>query len=344
MTGIFIYGTTAASARGDEVNLFYGVLWHHLFGLLILTGSIILLQLRMRRWFRRGWGALLLAALVIYNLFSVNWQFNLATPDEVPQFVPNGVVQYLQAQVGPDGQLGRVVSGGLLPGGNSAASVYSLQDLTGNTPLQLEEVEAFFDAMPAWQLWQLMNVNYVVDQRDIGDAGLQPVYEEDETTVFRVGDPFDRAWLVTEVVVVPDWDRAVAALAEPDFDLRGTAISEAPLAANLTPGEPGTATVREFKPRYLSLEVGVSGQQLLVLSQIYYPGWRALIDGKDADVFPVNLVQQGVLIPAGEHQVELYFRPDSFSAGLVISGLASIICVATLGLGLLIYRRHLIRH
>jgi hypothetical protein len=159
-----------------------------------------------------------------------------------------------------------------------------------------------------------------------------------------MGDSFERAWLVTEVTVVADRDRAVAALAEPDFDLRGIAISEAPLNAKLTPGEPGTATVKEFEPGYLSLEVGTPGQQLLVLSQIYYPGWRALIDGQATDVYPVNLVQQGVILPAGEHRVELYFWPESFLAGLIISGLAGTICAVALALALLIDRRDVIRH
>ena len=164
LTGLFIYGSAAATARGDEVNLFFGVLWHHLFGLLILGGMGGLLVLRSRRWLRRTWGMGLLALWLAFNLFTVNWRFNLAELADPGPFTPNGVTQFLQNALGlqkqSQGQPGRIASGGLLPGGNSAASVYNLQDLTGNTPLQLAAVDAFFQQMPAWRLWQLMNVYY----------------------------------------------------------------------------------------------------------------------------------------------------------------------------------------
>ena len=141
LTGFFIYGSVMATTRADEVNLFYGVLWHHLFGLVILAGTLLLLTLRPRRWLWRPWGMALVALWLGFNLFTVNWRFNLEKR-EVEPFAPNGVVSFLQSALNKV-ELARVSSGGLLPGGNSAASVYNLQDLTGNTPLQLTAVDTF---------------------------------------------------------------------------------------------------------------------------------------------------------------------------------------------------------
>jgi len=62
------------------------------------------------------------------------------------------------------------------------------------------------------------------------------------------------------------------------------------------------------------------------VSQIYYPGWQAEIDGQAAELLRVNMVQQGVVIPAGEHLVRLNYWPDSFVWGLVISGMGLLIC------------------
>jgi hypothetical protein len=75
-TGLFVFGATAATARGDEVNLFYGVLWHHLLGLVMMVG--VALWLRFRPRLRGGWGMALLAGWLAFNLFTVNWRFNLA--------------------------------------------------------------------------------------------------------------------------------------------------------------------------------------------------------------------------------------------------------------------------
>jgi hypothetical protein len=238
------------------------------------------------------------------------------------------VTLFLQAQ--PDLSLGRIASGGLLPGGNSAASVYHLQDLTGNTPLHLAGVDNFLQQMPAWRLWQLMNVRYIVAERDITDAGLQHVFVEGERSVFQMGDPFERAWLVSAVEVIPDNQRALARLASDDFELRTTAIVEKPLETRLAEATTSTVTETDFSATHLNLAINATGPHLLVLSQVYYPGWQARLDGQPVELRRVNLVQQGLVVPVGEHQIQLNFWPTSFVWGAVISVVALIICAAGL--------------
>jgi hypothetical protein len=337
LTAFFIYGSAAATARGDEVNLFFGVLRHHLFGLLFGGGMILILVLRPRRWLRGMWGMSLIAVWVGLNLFTVNWRFNLEEPGQVAPFTPDGVTQFLQNAIGEqkqaEGQAGRIVSGGLLPGGNSAASVYMLQDLTGNTPLQLQLVDTFFQQMPAWRLWQLMNVQYIVADRDLGGDGLSPVFEEGDHRIFQMRDPFPRVWLVAQTETMPDEAQAIARLASDDFDLRRAAIVPANLADSLQAVSSSSATVSYFTPTRLTVVVDTSEPQLLVLSQIFYPGWRAKINGQPVALLRTNVIQQGVVMPAGKHQVELIFQPNSFRLGVIISMLGGIIWLALLLLG-----------
>jgi hypothetical protein len=211
------------------------------------------------------------------------------------------------------------VSGGLLPGGNSAASVYNLQDLTGNTPLQLAAVDAFFRQMPAWRMWQLMTVRYVVDNRDIAGDGLSLVFAEDELKIFEMGDPFPRAWFVSQLEAVPDDSQAVVRLADDGFDLRQWAIVADPLPVSLSEASTSTVSIMELKPAYFKVEVEASGPHLLVFSQVYYPGWRAEIDNQPATLMRVNVIQQGVVVPTGQHTVELSFVPASLWWGRIIS-------------------------
>ncbi|MBN1995711.1 MAG: hypothetical protein JW953_23690 [Anaerolineae bacterium] len=321
LTAFYIYGSAAVTARGDEVNLFYGVLRYHLFGLMMLGGLVAWLALRPRRWQRRAWAMALLALWLIFNLFTVNWRFNLEKRAGVEPFAPNGVVQFLQAKLSPgpsNPTWGRIVSGGLLPGGHNAASVYHLEDLTGNTPLQLAGVDTFFRQMPAWRLWQLLNVRYVVARQDIAGDGLRLVFEEGEDKVFEMGDPFPRAWPVSQVEVIPEIEQATARLADDDFDLRQAAVLAEPLGVSLAQAA-ATVTVVDSVAGYLKVEVEALGRQLLVVSQIYYPGWQAEVDHQPAELWRVNVVQQGVIVPAGRHTVELFFRPVSFWWGGIIS-------------------------
>lgn len=330
LTAFFVYGSAAATARGDEVNLFYGVLWHHLFGLIILGGMLLLLLLRSRRWLRRPWGMALMALWLAFNLFTVNWRFNLEKPTDPSPFSPNGITQFLQTNLPtfqPSNLPTRLSSGGLLPGGNSAASVYKLQDLTGNTPLQLASVENFMRQMPSWRLWQLMSVHYILDSRNIADAGLSLVFEAGELKVFEMGDPFPRARFVGGIEVIADDNQAISRLASDDFDLRQTAIVPTPL--DLPPTDPaGSAvTIQTFDDNFLQAEVNASDRQLLVFSQIFYPGWQAKIDHQPAELLRVNVIQQGVVVPAGQHTVELVFSPGSFWLGLAVTGAALLICL-----------------
>ena len=62
-----------------------------------------------------------------------------------------------------------------------------------------------------------------------------------------------------------------------------------------------------------------AGPAVVVVSQMYYPGWKASVDGSSARVYPVDVALTGFIVPSGLHEVRLYFRPNSFLLGLAIS-------------------------
>jgi hypothetical protein len=82
----------------------------------------------------------------------------------------------------------------------------------------------------------------------------------------------------------------------------------------------------------------VSAPAVLVVSQTFYPGWIAMIDGKESPVFPVDMALTGISLPAGTHEVLLKFRPRSFQLGAALS-MMSLICV----LALAVWGRHHLR-
>ena len=71
-------------------------------------------------------------------------------------------------------------------------------------------------------------------------------------------------------------------------------------------------------------------ERFLVVNERYYPGWRATVDGRPAEIYPTNIVMRGLLVPAGATSVELRYVPFIASGyglallviGLVMSGLA----------------------
>ena len=67
----------------------------------------------------------------------------------------------------------------------------------------------------------------------------------------------------------------------------------------------------------------------LVLSDLYFPGWQARIDGKKVRIFPANYLFRGVYVEPGYHRVDFTYRPISFYAGTVLS-LVTLITLAGL--------------
>ena len=326
VTALFVYGWAA----GEHSDLFAGVLRHHVFGLLILFGSVILLALRRTRLLRRPLGMALIAGWIAFNLFSVNWRFNLEQPGAAGPFPPTPLTEYLRAAtgVGVTTPPARIASAGLLPGGPGAATVYGLHDVTGNTPLQLAALQSFEARVPEWRRWQLLNVHYVLSDRDLAGPGLARVFPaaqpaQGEVRAYAMGDPFPRAWVVHAVEVIPDDQVALARLSTDAFDVRRAALVAEPLdlALGAASAQPSSARIIAYGPHEITLEVDAAGDGLLVLSEVYYPGWRASLDGQPAPLVRADYLLRGVPVPAGRHTVRVWYAPPSVRAGLVISGL-----------------------
>jgi hypothetical protein len=182
-------------------------------------------------------------------------------------------------------------------------------------------------------MWQLLNVRYVVDNRDIAGEGLSLVFTEEGLNVFEVSDPFPRLWFVSQAVPVANDAEAIRHLAADAFDLRKSATVDGPLEQPLS--SPGESSITDvvLTPTTWQANVNAAGTHLLVLSQIYYPGWQARLDGQPVELRRVNVVQQGLVVPAGAHTVEVAFVPVSFWWGLVFSGIGLLLAGGMLVFG-----------
>jgi len=326
---LFYMGTLQAEGQGVEVNLFEGVLRHHVLLLLILGGAVLLFWLRSTGSARRGWLAALALGLIWLNLFTVNARYNQVEPTAGGPFPETGLVSFLKAEPGAF----RISSAGLLPGGASAGIVYGIEDITGNTPLRLAAFEEFEEGLGAWRRWQLLNVRYVLSERDLEGPGLERVYQEDEVKVYRVGDPLPRAWVVHQVVRASGED-ALAVLDDEAFDPRQAAVvpdlgAELHLAGGQQVGS--EARVVEARPGHLVLEVAPGGDGLLVVSQPFYPGWQARVDGQPVPIVRADYLLQGVPVDGESRHVELTYRVPAWPAFV---SLATLLAATVAGLAL----------
>jgi uncharacterized membrane protein YfhO len=69
----------------------------------------------------------------------------------------------------------------------------------------------------------------------------------------------------------------------------------------------------------VDIDVDASAPAYLILSDTYYPGWKASIDGSPAQIFQANGSMRAVKVPAGRHVVSFLFAPRSLRISLYVS-------------------------
>ena len=75
-----------------------------------------------------------------------------------------------------------------------------------------------------------------------------------------------------------------------------------------------------------------SSPAFLVLSEIFYPGWQAFIDGREVAIRRANYVLRGLPLPAGSHFVRFEYNPLSFRLGITISLLTLVGLIGLFGI------------
>lgn len=216
----------------------------------------------------------------------------------------------------------------LIPNLGNVAGLYEVHNYD---PLRLGRGALLETAAPPdaflERLLDLMGVRYLpagsqvrsANSRVWGALGDQPVRE-------RAGRPLPRAFVTAAAVSVDGPEAALARLREPGFDPATTAVVEGAVTIPL-PGGPGSFTlarITEYEHQRLTVSVDSPGG-VLVVTDAYYPGWRAYLDGAETPIYPTDVAFRGVRLPPGPHLVEMRYQPATFSVGLALSGVGAVL-------------------
>ena len=154
---------------------------------------------------------------------------------------------------------------------------------------------------------------------------------EEPYIVFENRRALPRAWVARNVMSVPETDMLTAVHYShlPDgrsFDPAHTAlVYPDTLPATTYPEGPSAAVVRAVGDGSFTIDVTTAGGGFLVLSESFYPGWRARIDARILPVYRTNISLQGVAVPPGRHLVEFELISRTLQAGAAVSILALVV-------------------
>ena len=136
-----------------------------------------------------------------------------------------------------------------------------------------------------------------------------------------------RATLVREAVVLPQPEDHIAYIKKAEFDPEQTVLlfsQPGEDRAPITPKDPTSRTddvvsITTYRPNRIELRTESENNSYLVLSELYYPGWRAYVDGKNVPILRADYILRAIPLTPGKHAVSFLYRPLSFIIGAVIT-------------------------
>ncbi|RMF01482.1 MAG: hypothetical protein D6768_10550 [Chloroflexi bacterium] len=189
---------------------------------------------------------------------------------------------------------------------------------------------ALRDVQPSLKLLGLLNVKYLAAEFPMAWEGLAAEAQIGRTFIYRNRLALPRAWVAYQTQPVQsDWLGQLESLP----DVQAVVLTEGDAPTLNTPRPASAAEVTHFAPDRIRLAAATDGPGWLVLSEIWYPGWTAVVDGAPVPVARVDGLLRGVYLPnAGAHNISLEYRPASVIWGGRLAWATLLAIVAAAGI------------
>jgi hypothetical protein len=171
----------------------------------------------------------------------------------------------------------------------------------------------------------------------------------DTVFLYRLNNDNPYSWVTPVAVKAPD-DQVLATILNSRFDVKRAALFEpsAPVTVSgpiqsLPEALSITTSVRRYEPGAVQIDLSAPAPAgaSLVVSENYYPGWVASVDGKPAGIGRVDYSMIGVELPAGARSVALEFTSPAYQRGKIVTWIAILVGLLMLGTGAWRDRRRL---
>jgi hypothetical protein len=318
-----------------------------------------------------GW---LLVAVVGLDLWSIVRRYWIFSPPAAELYASDPLIQYLQKLPEP-GRVFPLAMGQLNPqrrdpyfgsrgdGRGDGLMVHHIRSVFGYHGNELGR----YDELTGWDspdfprtllstpnISRLLNIQYVLTNAPVSPLPgstqiLTPTKNAAGNTVYLFKLPLESpmAWVTPLAVTAPD-SAVLPGLLNPRFDIRrvalfapDTRVKTQPAPAALPEATTVRAHVTTMEPGHIviALDAPAPARSALMVSENYYPGWRATVDGAPAAVDRADYVLMGVGLTAGARKVELTFHSDTYERGRVITIIALAIMLLALGAGIVMSPR-----
>ena len=318
--------------------------------LLILFAAALVMLIQMDD--RRKWVAVAaMGLLVTLDMFSTGKRYlnadHFTTPKDFGKpFVERPADQLIKADEDPQYRVLDLTVNVF----NSSIPSYHHKSVGGYSPAKLQRYQDLIEHYLAGEInglyKQLGQVESLEEVSDWMETGTPVLNALNTRYIILDGDyaplvnysAFGPAWFVDSVVKAAGPDEEIALLGA--VDLRHQAVVTEPV--NVAPaGEDGDSIeMTSYTPNELQYKYSAASDRLAVFSEIYYPnGWQATVDGEPVDLLRADWTLRAAVLPAGEHEVVMTFRPESYRIGAAVSRVSSLLLILLVlgAVGLIVY-------
>jgi Bacterial membrane protein YfhO len=320
-------------------------LWSQYLGLLLLSTLATILILRLIHSASPGpWSWVALAGVQLAALLPLAVTYNPVVDSRLLDYSPPPVVKHLQARSAQDG--GRAVFSGI--GAANLGTIFRLFEFGGYDGMTPRYVEQLADPRGSLEVYtsgalrvtldaaspvlDLLGVRYLILPPGTSSPGPHFTldYQGADAVVYRNARALPRAFVVFRARMCVDDAAALAQIENGQIDFRNEVVLAGCHDAPPTPAAPGRladATITTSTADRVVIATTSDAAGYLVLTDSWFPGWRAWVDGVEHTVWRANHALRAITLPPGRHEVQFRYVPSTLRWGLGLSGLASLLIV-----------------
>ena len=336
-------------------------------GQALLLASFIWVAVRLLlAWYRRhritsGTVSALLLALLLFELFVAGATIDTSRNDPTSKFRHPEIFAFLREQAGEEADCAPTETASCSDDSGTPSSHYRIDTRTGILDLWQPSTAALAGLQDVWgisnplelvhwhTLWEnnggrhtriydLLNVLYVIvrDGTPLPEQYTLAYDAPGPLAVYENPDPLPRAWLVPAAQVLQDEEAVLTAITQPSFEPLHTVVlaqhhdsPSIPAATDesIPPSTSESVSVLAYSPNEIILAADTERPGYLVLSEVWFPGWLATVNGEFAPLWRANYTLRALAVPSGELDVRLWYAPESWRRGLFLFSVGILLLV-----------------
>jgi len=229
--------------------------------------------------------------------------------------------------------------------GSPYASLFGLYTIGGSEVMRVTHHDTFLQMLygvssieDAKRFFDVSGVRYVTTSYEVADKEFKLLQSlksgEKIAYLYEYTSYLGRFLLFTRATFVKDDKTVIEKLQSNTFDARKELLLLGVTSSNVNclnvaknKDLHGKVKLLSYKANRFDLEYEADSNAFLYVSDTYYPGWRAYVDGKETKIYRANLAFRAIEVPKGKHTVVFKYVPLSFYLGLCLTIIGILLCI-----------------